>query len=347
MKKRLIPLLLALCLAAALLPSAALAAESDWKPSTNYTISAGEATVTAFYDVRFQGDVTVPETLGGCPVTKIGNGAFDSCTGITSIDLPETVREIGKEAFRACSGLASVYLPPAVQAIGEDAFAGCSTDLILYGQLDSFAEQYANANNILFLASGMPFTDVAPGSWYYWNVYSVYTTRLMYGTTETVFSPNAKMSRAMLAAVLYRLAGEPDASGLSCPFTDVSDKRYYYDAVKWCAANGIVYGTTTTTFSPESDVTREQTVAMFSRYCAEIYGCDVRSVYPMNAFSDTGSISRYAMEPFCWAVEHGIISGMGTNPPTLAPKGTTTRAELATMMVEVIQYLNDEDYVVE
>lgn len=344
MKKRIFSALLALCLIAALLPGAALAAQTV--DGLTYQTENGEATLTAI-PIQQQGELEIPATLGGCPVTKLGSHVFDSCTGLTGVTLPETVREIGDYAFRACTALEYVYLPPALETVGEGVFSGCSSNLMIFGELGSYAEQVAEQNNLVFLSADMPFKDVAPGSWYYWNVYSVYTTRLMSGLDKTTFGPNVNMSRAMLAAVLYRLAGSPDVSGLSCPFTDVSDSRYYASAVKWCASKGIVAGVTPTTFSPNSNVTREQTVAMFSRYCASLYGCDVSSVYPMNTFKDTGSISRYAVEPFCWAVENGIISGMGTTPPTLAPKGTTTRAQIATMMVKVIQYLNDEGFLVE
>lgn len=342
MKKRIFSALLALCMVFALLPGAALAATTN--SGLSYQIENEEATLTAI-PRSLQGELEIPATLDGYPVTKIGPNAFDSCMGITSIELPETVREIGEKAFRACTALKYIYLPPALEKVGEGVFSGCSSDLIIYGELGSYAEQVAAANNFVFLASSMPFTDVAPGSWYYLYVYSVYTTKLMAGIDNTTFGPNVKMSRGMLATVLYRLAGEPDVSGLPCPFTDVSAGRYYTDAVKWCASKEIVAGVTPTTFDPASDITREQTVAMFSRYCASIYGCNVSSAYPLNVFTDTGDLSRYAAEPMCWAVEHGIISGMDST--TLAPKGTTTRAQVATMMVKVIQYLSDEDYIVE
>lgn len=343
MKKRIFSALLALCMVFALLPGAALAAGVTWN-SSNYAISDGEATIKSFPDVHFEGDVEVPNSLGGCPVTKIGPNAFDSCAGITTINLPETVREIGKEAFRACAGLEAVYLPPAVKAIGADAFAGCPTDLILFGELDSFAEQYALANNIMFLASSMPFTDVSENAWYFPYVYSVYSTHLMRGMSPTTFEPNTKLSRAMLATILYRLEGEQDVTGLANPFADVPEGQWYSDAIKWCAAVGIVNGVTPTSFAPNANITREQVVTMFSRYCKEIYHCNVSSAYPMNVFTDTGDISGYAVAPFCWAVENHIIDGM--TPTTLVPQGTATRAQVATMMVRVVHYLDDEGYVI-
>lgn len=343
MKKRIFSALLALCMVFALLPGAVLAAEVTWNDA-NFLVENGEAAVKSFPNVSFAGNVEVPETFDGHPVTKIGPNAFDSCTGITSIELPETVREIGKEAFRACKGLEYIYLPAAVNVIGADAFSGCSSNLIIFGELDSVAEQYAKDHNILFLASVMPFTDVADDAWYFPYVYSVYTTRLMRGTSPTTFEPETNMSRAMLATILYRLEGEVDVSGLANPFADVKEDQWYADAVKWCAAVGIVNGVSPTSFAPNANITREQVVTMFSRYCKEIYGCNVSSAYPLNVFTDTGSVSSYAAEPFSWAVEHHIINGM--TPTTLGPRGTATRAQVATMMIRVVEYLSDEDYIV-
>lgn len=344
MKKRIVSILLALCMALALLPGAALAADAGWNAS-NFTIENGEATVKSFPDITYAGEVEVPAAFDGYPVTKIGSYAFNNCRAVTGITLPESVRAVGDYAFLSCTALEYVYLPPAVNTVGEHAFEGCSSRLILFGKLGSYAEQVAAANNLVFLSSEMPFTDVTPGDWFYWHVYSVYTTRLMNGMSATTFGPNLEMTRAMLATVLYRMQGSPDVSGLANPFTDVPAGEWYTDAVIWCASKGIVLGTSATTFTPMDNITREQAVTMLSRYCEKIYGCDVSSAYPMNVFTDTGDISSYAVGPFCWAVEHGIVNGMTAT--TLVPQGTATRAQIAKVLVCVIQYLNDEGYVVE
>lgn len=347
MKKRIVSVLLALCMALALLPGAALAAGPGWNAS-NFTLENGEATVKSFPDVHYAGEVEVPETFDGCPVTKIGSRAFDSCAAVTGITLPETVRAIGDYAFRACTALEYVYLPPAVNTVGEHAFEGCSSSLIIFGKLGSYAEQVAAANNLVFLSSEMPFTDVTPGDWFYWHVYSVYTTRLMNGMSATTFAPNLEMSRAMLATVLYRMEGSPDVSGLICPFADVPAGEWYTNAVIWCADKGIVQGVSETVFAPKDNVTREQTVTMFSRYCARLYGCDVSgSAGALDRFTDADRVMAYAVEPFGWAVENGIINGMSSDVPTLAPQNTATRAQVAKMLICVIQYLSDEGYIVE
>lgn len=340
MKKRVCCLLLALCLCAALLPGAAFAVDMG------YTTENGEATLTSAGDIHISGEVTVPDTLGGCPVTAIGAHAFDSCTQMTGIVLPETVRTIGASAFRACTGLEYIYLPAALESIADGAFTGCGSDLIIFGERGSYAESFAAAQGYLFLPGDMPFTDVPESAWYYWHVYSVYAAQLMVGTTRTTFGPNEPMNRAMLATVLYRMAGSPDVTGLECGFTDVNLSRYYGDAVLWCVSQGIVKGVTDTRFAPEENVTREQTVAMLSRWCAAIYGCDVSGGASLDGFADAADVHSYARAPFAWAISAGIIAGMKTTPATLEPRGAATRAQVAKMLVTTVQYLSDEGYTV-
>ena len=71
------------------------------------------------------GAVTIPSTLGGKPVTRIGEGAFYYCSGLTSVTIPDCVTNIGEYAFLGCSGLTSVTFPDSVTSIGWNAFSGC------------------------------------------------------------------------------------------------------------------------------------------------------------------------------------------------------------------------------
>ncbi len=90
-----------------------------------YSVSDGEATVTGC--TSHASDVTVPDILGGCPVTAIGDGAFMYCDSMTYLTLPSGIRSIGQDAFRDCVSLAELNLPDAVETIGDGAFQSCSS----------------------------------------------------------------------------------------------------------------------------------------------------------------------------------------------------------------------------
>ena len=173
----------------------------------------------------------------------------------------------------------------------------------------------------------LPFTDVSTSDWFYDDVAFVYENGLFSGTDSRSFSPNASMTRAMLVTVLYRLEGEPTVTGRSS-FTDVRSGAYYEKAVIWAAANGIVTGTDSTSFSPDAKVTREQLAAILYRY-AQYRKLDTDVSAKLNSFTDADSVSAYASEALGWAVSEGLINGASGK---LMPKGDATRAQVAAIL---------------
>ena len=90
----------------------------------SYTVSDNGATIGGNYWVT--GDLVIPASINGYPVTSIGYQAFCDCSGLTSVSIPNSVTSIGDWAFRDCSGLTSVTIPNSVTSIGNEAFRGCS-----------------------------------------------------------------------------------------------------------------------------------------------------------------------------------------------------------------------------
>ena len=177
-------------------------------------------------------------------------------------------------------------------------------------------------------APAEPFPDVDENDWFYDEVVYVYENGLMNGVENNQFAPNTATNRAMLATILYRLAGEPAVSG-DLPFTDVESGTWYTDAVLWAAQNGIVNGLGENTFAPMNTLTREQLVTMLYRY-AEAEGYDVSAAADLSGYPDAGKVQTYAQEAMSWAVAEGIVEGMDGN---LNPAGHATRAQIATILM--------------
>lgn len=176
---------------------------------------------------------------------------------------------------------------------------------------------------------GLPFIDVHEGDWFYENVGYVYENGLMNGVSETLFEPNGTVTRGMIVTILHRLEGEPE-SDYDMPFTDVAERQWYTEAVRWAAGEGIVTGVSATEFAPDDPITREQFAAILWRY-AQSKGYDVSASADLTGFLDYGQISEYALPALQWAVGAGVMSGRGDG--ILAPQGTATRAEAAAMLM--------------
>ena len=94
-----------------------------------YEVEDGKVTITGY--TGNGGDVTVPDTIDGLPVTTIGDNAFCYCTGLTSITLPASITTIGYYAFSGCHGLTSITLPNSITTISVGAFKGCPADITI------------------------------------------------------------------------------------------------------------------------------------------------------------------------------------------------------------------------
>lgn len=181
------------------------------------------------------------------------------------------------------------------------------------------------------------FTDVTEDTVGLWAANAVdyaYHFGLVGGVSEDKFAPNTSMTRAQLVTILYRAAGSPQMT-VTTNFEDLDVGAYYYSAVVWATVTGVVNGTSDTTFSPNSYVTREQIAAILYRY-ADTMGDNVTVSGNLNAYTDKDQVSDYAAEPMIWAVDRGIISG--TTDTTLSPKSTATRAQVVVMLH---RYLTD------
>ena len=172
----------------------------------------------------------------------------------------------------------------------------------------------------------VPFVDVQPDDWYIDVVKYALENGLMTGVSETEFAPDLATTRGMVASVLYRLEGGPEAEDAG--FSDVSADAWYADAVNWAASVGVVAGYGDA-FGANDAITREQLAAILCNYAA-YKGEDVSSGAALDGYSDAASVSDWAGESVEWAVAEGLLSGVTNNE--LAPQGSATRAQVAAML---------------
>ncbi|WP_191344555.1 S-layer homology domain-containing protein [Anaerotignum lactatifermentans] len=177
------------------------------------------------------------------------------------------------------------------------------------------------------------FTDVKETDWFFKGVEYVVDKGIMSGVSENEFAPSGKLTRAMLVQMLYNMESRP-ACDAENAFMDVPVGQWYTDAVIWANDAKIVSGMGEGLFAPNMEITREQMVAMLYNY-AKYRGYDVTASADLSAFADTASVSAWAQPAMQWAVAEGYISGMGDSQ--LAPQGTATRAEIASVIMRFME----------
>lgn len=120
------------------------------------------------------------------------------------------------------------------------------------------------------------FCDVPADEYYTDAVQWAYENKIIYGTGknkagEDMFSPNTKVTRAMVVAMLNRMDNSPEATITKTAFTDIDTTDYYYPALLWGYENGVVAGTAADKFSPDAPCTRAQIVTFMYRNIYHFY----------------------------------------------------------------------------
>lgn len=168
------------------------------------------------------------------------------------------------------------------------------------------------------------FVDVPTDSYYYDAVQWAAQKGITQGVDDTHFAPDASCTRAQIVTFLWRTAGSPTAAGVT-NFVDVPADSYYATAVAWAVDQGIVKGTSETTFSPDEICTRSHAVTFLFRY-AEAQEVDTTLT---SGFLDAAQIPGYALPAFNWALADGIVQGADGN---LMPNDACTRAQIVTLL---------------
>lgn len=316
----------------------------------------------AFQNCTGLTSVTIP---GG--VKYINRGAFNGCTSLTEVKIANGVTLIGTDSegkfsgqvkpsgygsFEGCTSLKTVHIPRSVKSIGEYSFYNCPalSDVYYEGTKEEWANipivngsnqpvitvatKHFNSSAVTVREPNCPsakFVDVAPGEWYHQYVDFAISHGIMAGISNTKFSPNAEVTRATLVQVLYALENKP-AVEITKKFSDVGNSEWYSAAVSWASMNNIVGGYPDGSFRPNKSISRQDMAVMMFAY-AKYKGMDTATSASVDSYRDSGKISKYALPALQWAVGKKYMSGTGEK--VLSPLGTTTRAQLATVMKAV------------
>ena len=299
------------------------------------------ATGTVSFDTNDTGDTI---TASGASLKTIG--AVDQITGeyptadYVKFDLPRaaegklyydytTISDFRSEVkdsdkyYIDGSGneVEDVYILPAAGVTGK-----FKIDYTAYSSSNSDLGSGTITFTIKSKSASDTFSDVSTRTGFQWAADSIdfgADNGIIKGATNYTFAPAQSLTRAQLVTILYRAAGSPSVSGVTNPFKDTKND-YYTNAMLWAYKNSIVTGTSATTFSPDSPVTREQIAAILYRYMGS-----PTATGSLTGYTDRANVSTYATTAMQWAIGKGYITGIGTK---LDPKGNATRAQVAVII---------------
>lgn len=265
--------------------------------------------------------VITTSVLGGGQIFPSGNVFVNRLSGQTFTMLPDTGYEV---SFVVVDG-------QPMGSLSEYTFKNVIADHTIQVVFRSTTLN----NTIDFLDN--PFIDVKTNYWFYNAVMEVYQKGLMTGTSSTVFSPYSGATRASISALLYRLENNPPTYLSSNLFPDVFSNQWYTDSVIWCYENGIISGYDDGYFYPEKDITREELSAILHRY-GSYKGMNMSRLADLSTYADANEVAPWAKMSVSWAIGSNLLYGKEFG--FIQPKATSSRAELAVVLVELLAHLN-------
>ncbi|MDY4231627.1 MAG: leucine-rich repeat protein [Candidatus Faecousia sp.] len=237
--------------------------------------------------------------------SRIDFGAFDG-SALTEVALPDSVTVIDAFAFYGCTGLNEIVIPSGVKEIGDRAFYACE-----------------NLKAVYFLGNAPETVGECAFQISYYD-----------DSTDTSSDINIP------GLTLYYLEG---ASGWTSPtwgadayptavwkpsgYFDVKPGSWYEQPVQYATEHGLMNGTGTNTFEPESTMTRAMLVTVLWRYAnAPKPGA--------NPFTDVPN-GKWYTDAVAWAAENGVVNGVGDGK--FEPDGSVTREQMATILYRYAQ----------
>ena len=217
------------------------------------------------------------------------------------------------------------YIPTEAEMIWDEFFSK-------YSREDGVLYYEGEPVNVTPADNAVEFADIQ-GHWAEEAIAATVEDGLFAGTSDSTFSPEESVNRGMAITVIGRSAlavGAPVYA--SETFEDVAYSDYFAPYVGWAVQQGIVQGTSATTFEPAATITREELAVMLTNYI-EKTGKTLPSVNEPAAYADAGAISSWALDAVDKMQTSGLMTGKEDN--CFDPQGILTRAELAVVMQRV------------
>ena len=178
------------------------------------------------------------------------------------------------------------------------------------------------------IAPTVAITDVNASHWASQYIAHVAGAGIFAPLTPGQFAPDANMTRAMFAQVLFNLEGA--SNQFQTPqFSDVAVGAPYFDAVQWASVMGIIQGLGDGRFNPHGDITREEIAVLLHRYTA-IFSVQVAQPFAAMPFTDQSAINHWANDAVTFVQTAGLVSGNADG--SFAPRQTATRAQVAAIV---------------
>lgn len=177
----------------------------------------------------------------------------------------------------------------------------------------------------------MPFSDLPKGEWFTEPVLKMLELGVVNGMPDGSFQPTGTVTRAQVANMLFKLAGQP-APQSDAVFADVKADSWYADAVRWAYEQGIVTGSEGK-FRPDDAVTRQELAVMLVRYQEKVVKTALPEVAEAPAFADNDQIAAYASEAVYLLQKAGIVTGADGR---FQPAATATRGQVCKMLAGLV-----------
>ncbi len=258
---------------------------------------------------------------------------FSNCKKLTQLnisgfDLTNIGENGNMNTFSSCRQLEIIQAPEVIPKGLEFQLA----EVYLDEEGNKYSKLNSETSGITLTKESNPFSDVKKDSWQYEYVKFALNNNLMKGKEtdadgNILFDPDKEMTRAEFVQTLYNKEGKPTVTYID-KFTDVTEGKWYTNAILWAAENNIVAGKGNGYFDVNGNITRQEMATILYKYANyRKYNTTWRT--NLSRYTDENMISSWAKENMSWACAMMIMKGKGE---CLAPLENASRAECATML---------------